>query len=103
MSFDVALLGFLSVLPWGFFLILLFPGKNTPQRILLILLALFFRLFIYGDRFKITSYLLAGRKNSKKKWAYTYPDGAYRVHPSRDDGRILQRDFDPCVRITFCI
>ncbi len=41
MSFDVALLGFLSVLPWGFFLILLFPGKNTPQRILLILLALF--------------------------------------------------------------
>lgn len=41
MSFDVALLGFLSVLPWGFFLILLFPGRNTPQRILLILLALF--------------------------------------------------------------
>ncbi|WP_017850957.1 PrsW family glutamic-type intramembrane protease [Leptospira interrogans serovar Szwajizak] len=41
MSLDVALLGFLSVLPWGFFLILLFPGRNTPQRILLILLALF--------------------------------------------------------------
>ncbi|PJZ58079.1 PrsW family intramembrane metalloprotease [Leptospira barantonii] len=41
MSFDVALLGFLSILPWGFFLILLFPGKNTQQRIFLILLALF--------------------------------------------------------------
>ncbi|MBM9575926.1 PrsW family intramembrane metalloprotease [Leptospira sp. 201903070] len=41
MSVDVALLGFLSILPWGFFLILLFPGKNTPQRIFLILLALF--------------------------------------------------------------
>lgn len=41
MSFDVVLLGFLSVLPWGFFLILLFPGKNTWQRIFLILFALF--------------------------------------------------------------
>lgn len=102
MSFDVALLGFLSVLPWGFFLILLFLEKYSTKNFAHSIGA-FFRLFIYGDRFKITSYLLAGRKNSKKKWAYTYPDGAYRVHPSRDDGRILQRDFDPCVRITFCI
>ncbi|RHX85570.1 PrsW family glutamic-type intramembrane protease [Leptospira stimsonii] len=41
MNVDVALLGFVSILPWGFFLILLFPGKNTPQRIFIILLALF--------------------------------------------------------------
>ncbi|XDD51476.1 PrsW family glutamic-type intramembrane protease [Leptospira sp. WS92.C1] len=41
MSSEVVLLGFLSILPWGFFLILLFPGKHTPQRVFLIILALF--------------------------------------------------------------
>ncbi|MDV6236815.1 PrsW family glutamic-type intramembrane protease [Leptospira ellisii] len=41
MNVEVASLGFLSVLPWGAFLILLFPGKNTVQRIFLVLLALF--------------------------------------------------------------
>ncbi|MDL5246984.1 PrsW family glutamic-type intramembrane protease [Leptospira weilii] len=41
MSFDVALLGFLSIFPWGFFLILLFPGKITSRKIILIFFAFF--------------------------------------------------------------
>lgn len=41
MSFEVAFLGFFSVLPWGFFLILLFPGKITMRKVALIFFAFF--------------------------------------------------------------
>lgn len=41
MSLEVALLGFLSIFPWGFFLILLFPGKITRRKVVLIFLAFF--------------------------------------------------------------